>query len=186
LRRFKLRRIDPERILTPNDCFILRKEIEISILLEWSEIHYLTGKELSNIYMHIHKNIKDLYSEYAIDRVKMGKEICKEQGSAIFQMLKVNFENNYETFYIAQMVREYRWLFFYLLKSHLRTVKEYLEHHNLTDKEDNGPAIVQLNDELNLYGSELAELQECGYKTVGFSYKSTKNSGETKKICICS
>jgi hypothetical protein len=104
--------------LTPNDCFFFLKEIEFSILTEGREIHLVPAIELMEIYRHT--QVDDPFSPngiyQALESVKARREVCKSQGNAVFQILRANFENNHATFYIAQMVREYRWLFFYLMK----------------------------------------------------------------------
>jgi hypothetical protein len=158
LRRFRLHRIDPQRILTPTDWFIFLKEIDISILSEGREIHHLTAIEL-----------KDQFTQngisHAIESVKAMMEVCKLQGEALAEVLHANFDRNITTFYFAQMLRENRWLFFYLMKSLLRIAKEYLHNHklnylllhqNLHNVHDIvGQMIDELENALILYENEL-------------------------------
>jgi hypothetical protein len=93
------------------------KEIEISI---FSEKIIINDDGINE--EHKRKDDPFYYHKIvrSIDDVKLRKKGCKIQTEMAIQFSLMTAEQNLDTFQIAQTIREYGWLFFYLLKLHAR------------------------------------------------------------------
>jgi hypothetical protein len=135
------------------------KEIEISIFTDRSTLNEpgpnLIPKLIDDDPFHINKIVR------LIDYVKLRKKVCKLHGGNAVQLSQL-VHLNFDSFQMVQMVREYDWLYFYLLKLHDRILTEYFVNnkHKFQNFEQHfAPRILYLSDALNLYRNGLLKQQ---------------------------
>jgi hypothetical protein len=155
LRRFTLRSNKPEQLFETDKDLIT--EIDISILSEGRLINDLIG------------NINEKIGSSALNDLRMRKDACELQAKVLVQLLQDKIaeiekskkiaEEEFDTFYIAQVVREYGWLMFYLTQSYARILTEYLKENNLHTRLDIGYMIIALDKALKFYGPNLLKQQ---------------------------
>jgi hypothetical protein len=137
-----------------------KEEIEISI---FSEKIRLDGADVQE-----NEEQKKMYDPFynnkiarSIDDVKIRAKVCKFQGQKAVGFYRT-YHQTYETFQLTQVVREYGWLFFYVLKSHSRILVEYFggnKHKFQHFEEELGPKIITLAKMLEAYRNELVKQQ---------------------------